>query len=81
MLRIKSVLAAAMFSLGWACRVAAQPIAEWTFDQPGDLQGWQPNGHLTNVVVTNGVLACGALGGEAWRPSWPQPAHRLGPLA
>jgi hypothetical protein len=39
-------------------------LAEWTFNRPGDLLGWQPNPHLTNVVVTNGVLSCRAVGGD-----------------
>lgn len=43
---------------------AAPPIAEWTFDTANDLQGWQPNSHLTHVVVTNGVLAGRAVGSD-----------------
>ena len=43
---------------------SAAPLAEWTFDRPGDLQGWQPNGHLTDVTVSNGVLACRAVGSD-----------------
>lgn len=39
-------------------------LAEWTFERPGDLQGWQPNAALTNVVVTNGMLHCRALGAD-----------------
>lgn len=39
-------------------------LAEWRFDRPGDFEGWQPNAHLTNVVVTNGVLACRAVGSD-----------------
>jgi len=40
----------------------AMTVREWTFDNPGDLQGWQPNEHLKDVVVANGVLACRAAG-------------------
>ena len=42
----------------------AAPLAEWTFDQPGDLQGWQPNGDLADVSVANGALACRAIGSD-----------------
>jgi hypothetical protein len=37
------------------------PVA-WTFDAPGDLQGWQPNAQLTNVALQGGVLECQAVG-------------------
>lgn len=40
----------------------AAPLAEWNFDRPGDRQGWQPNGQLTDVSVANGTLACRATG-------------------
>ncbi len=36
----------------------------WTFDRAGDLDGWQPNGHLADVRVTNGVLTCRAVGAD-----------------
>jgi hypothetical protein len=62
--RIGAFLAAAMLLASWTCSFAAQPVAEWTFVKPGDLQGWQPNTHVTNVVVTNGVLACRAVGSD-----------------
>ena len=42
----------------------AAPLAEWTFDQPGDLQGWQPNGDVADVSVANGALACRAIGSD-----------------
>jgi hypothetical protein len=42
----------------------AEVVAEWTFDRLGDLQGWQANGHLTNVVVTHGSLTCRAAGSD-----------------
>ena len=56
------LLLAAIACLLPATTGAAAPLAEWTFDQPGDLQGWQPNGDLTDVAVTNGSLACRATG-------------------
>ncbi|NUQ00310.1 MAG: hypothetical protein HUU35_10705, partial [Armatimonadetes bacterium] len=31
-------------------------LIEWTFDQPGDLRGWHPNGHLAEVKVGDGEL-------------------------
>lgn len=42
----------------------AKTVVEWNFDQPGDLQGWQANGDLTGVVVTNGALNCRAVGSD-----------------
>lgn len=38
--------------------------AEWTFDRPGDFEGWRPNGHLADAVVRNGLLECRAVGGD-----------------
>ena len=49
---------------GAAVPAGATTLAEWIFDRPGDLQGWQPNGHLTDVRVTNGVLSCRATGSD-----------------
>ena len=68
--RIQIVLAfgAALFAFGRTAfgDVAGsnRVLAEWAFNQSGDLQGWQPNMHLTNVVVTNGVLSCRAAGSD-----------------
>jgi hypothetical protein len=39
-------------------------LVEWRFDRAGDFEGWQPNAQLTNVVVTNGLLACRAVGSD-----------------
>jgi hypothetical protein len=39
-------------------------VIEWTFEREGDLEGWQPNGHLTDVSVTNGVLRLRARGSD-----------------
>ncbi len=39
-------------------------LIEWRFDRDGDLEGWQPNNHLTNVTVTNGALRCQAVGSD-----------------
>jgi hypothetical protein len=51
---------------------AGKTLAEWTFDRAGDAQGWQANGHLTNVAVANGVLA--------WRAAGSDPILMLKPL-
>jgi hypothetical protein len=31
-------------------------LTEWSFDTPGDLEGWRPNGHLADVQVADGLL-------------------------
>lgn len=46
------------------CPAAEKTVAEWTFDRPGDAQGWQPNAHLADFGVANGVLACRATGSD-----------------
>ncbi len=58
------VVAALALLVGGAGPAVGQPICEWNFDRPGDLQGWQPNGHVTNVVVTNGSLNFRAVGSD-----------------
>ena len=45
-------------------RAAERTLVEWTFDRPGDLAGWQPNNHLQDVAVTNGVLRGRAEGAD-----------------
>ena len=42
----------------------ARVLQEWKFDRPGDLRGWQPNGHLREVALTNSLLACRAVGSD-----------------
>jgi hypothetical protein len=51
---------------GSLCGALASPatLVEWKFDRDGDLKGWQPNSHLTNVIVTNGALHCRAVGAD-----------------
>jgi hypothetical protein len=41
---------------------AAEPkvLMDWTFDQPGDLRGWVPNGDCTGVTVADGALSAKA---------------------
>ena len=43
---------------------AQRAAAEWVFDQPGNLLGWQPNGHLAGVRVAAGALSCRATGAD-----------------
>ncbi|MBM4093456.1 MAG: hypothetical protein FJ276_29205, partial [Planctomycetes bacterium] len=40
----------------------AKTLVRWSFEQAGDLQGWQPNGHLQGVTASNGVLSARAVG-------------------
>jgi len=51
-----------MLAVLTAVRLAAAPVAEWRFDQPGNLRGWGPNVYLKEVAVTNGALTCRAVG-------------------
>jgi hypothetical protein len=43
---------------------SGRAVAEWVFTRDGDLQGWQPNGHLREVKVAGGALSCRAEGGD-----------------
>ncbi len=36
-------------------------LPTWEFDSERDLQHWQPNAHLSNVAITNGVLHARAV--------------------
>lgn len=56
--------AASLMLTALTCQAAERILSEWTYDRPGDLGGWQPNAHLTNVVVTNGCLSCRAVGDD-----------------
>jgi hypothetical protein len=38
--------------------------AEWSFDRPGDLEGWRPNGHLVDVEVAGGMLHARGQGSD-----------------
>jgi hypothetical protein len=57
----KFLLAVAVLA---AMRLGAAPVAEWAFDQTGNLRGWAANGHLKNVAVTNGALTCRTDGSD-----------------
>ena len=39
-----------------------QPLQAWTFDQPGDAQGWSEMHDMTEAVVADGALASRATG-------------------
>ncbi|MHB1310256.1 MAG: hypothetical protein ACYC23_24575, partial [Limisphaerales bacterium] len=39
-------------------------LREWTFDRPGEFEGWQPNAQLADVGVTNGVLRFRSVGSD-----------------
>ncbi len=39
-------------------------VAEWSFEQPGDLQGWRPNAHVAGAEVEEGVLRCRGSGSD-----------------
>jgi Glycosyltransferase WbsX len=70
------VLAAHLAALvGVPSRLGAQPpeekvLAGWTFDRPGDLEGWQGNAHLTDVSVSGGALQGRAID---WDPQFVSP--------
>ena len=49
---------------GSASVAPAKTVVEWTFDQPGNLQGWQPNRALKEVTVANGVVSAQAVGSD-----------------
>ncbi|NOS69197.1 MAG: prolyl oligopeptidase family serine peptidase [Verrucomicrobia bacterium] len=53
----------------WPASESSKPasprtLIEWRFDRLGELNGWQPNSHLTDVVITNGALRCRAIGSD-----------------
>ncbi len=47
-----------------AAPIGNRVLAAWEFNQAGNLQGWQPNGHLTEVKVADGALSCRAVGSD-----------------
>jgi len=59
-----SLVLLVLIAAGTSVVRGANVVAEWRFDRPGDFEGWQPNADLTNVVVTNGVLAGRAVGSD-----------------
>ena len=60
---IALLLSAASLGLQ-AAAPAPRTLAEWTFDKPGDFQGWQPNGQVSNAVVAAGELAFATTGDD-----------------
>ncbi len=61
-----AVLAMSAAGGGRAAAPDSRPkiLAEWNFEQEGSLEEWQPNGHLQEVRVAQGVLACRAAGSD-----------------
>ncbi len=56
MRRSTLALSCAAVALGAALCAAPSIQLVWEFDTPGNLQGWQPNGHLRDVRVEGGML-------------------------
>jgi len=57
---------------------AAAVLAEWRFQQPSQLHGWQPNADLQNVHIEQGALQLRATGADPileYQPSLDLPAH------
>jgi len=75
-IQVGSAVAAVVAMLGWQTSGEADAtnrvLANWNFGRAGDLQGWQQNADLTDIVVTNGALRCRAAG--------PDPILELRPL-
>ncbi|HID08267.1 MAG TPA: hypothetical protein EYP10_14095, partial [Armatimonadetes bacterium] len=49
-------------------------LMAWEFDRDGDLEGWQPNGHLADVRVQGGILTARAIN---WDPFLTSPQFEL----
>lgn len=47
-----------------AAPAGERTVREWTFNQPGNLEGWRPNGDLADVAVSTGALHCRAAGSD-----------------
>ncbi len=41
--------------------LASAGLPAWEFDAPRDLQVWQPNAHLDNVTIADGVCHARAI--------------------
>lgn len=66
-------LIALLVALG--CSAAAPKTdIEWTFDQPGELQGWKQTNHLGDVKVVDGALTGKAID---WDPFFIGPVFNL----
>ena len=62
---LRAVVCLCVFgTLSGAQDLTSKVVCGWTFDRKGDLQGWQPNGHLTGVKVAGGALLCRAVGAD-----------------
>lgn len=68
------VIVAAVIVLRGTDPIAAQPqtvgssagrvLRVWTFDRPGDLQGWRPGGHVDKTRVEGGMLRTTVVGSD-----------------
>jgi len=64
-LTIIAILCAAHFGVALAAKPADRTLIAWEFNTPGELDGWQPNTHLTGTAVANGLLHTTAIN---WDP-------------
>lgn len=49
-------------------------LAQWSFDQPGNLQGWSPNGHMKDVKVADGSVSATC---HDWDPFYVSPLFEV----
>lgn len=67
MIRCRNFRAGALVAaLGCLLSVLAseRTVREWTFNPPGNLEGWRANADLANVTVRDGALHCRAVGSD-----------------
>ena len=50
-----------LVAAGLSLYCATAYITSWTFDTDADLRVWEPNGHLANVRVQDGILSADAV--------------------
>jgi len=71
---IALVCAIAAVSAAWSQGLPGTALKAWAFDQDGQLQGWEPNGHLRDVAVRGGALLCTA---SDWDPFLTSPVFEI----
>jgi hypothetical protein len=59
-----AMLFAAALWLHAGAGAAEKVMVEWTFEQPGQFQGWQANDHIQGAQVAQGVLSGRAVGND-----------------
>lgn len=69
---LSSLLFVSLTASHFNTAAAEKMLLEWTFDQASNLQGWQPNPHVTNATVAGGAITCRTVGND--------PMFILGPL-